>query len=173
MSKGLHVVEGQINATTIFSGFNWWEECITVGLLLLSFVVYKVVRYKCYPAPTTVIQTQITAAPSAPTPPARTPALPMQQIYPGPPPSYYPLPGLHSAHPPPGHQYTGYADYVKQKKKVVNASVIDESSDDCSSASDTSIPQPEVKATTPVAEKKKQMWKKKIVTENKENIAKV
>ena len=174
VSKGLHVIEGQVNATTIFSGFSWWEEVITVCLILLCFVVYKIVKHKCYPPPTTVVQTEITtAAPSAPTPPVPPPSLPMQQLYPGPPPSYYPL-SLVSNLPPPPHQYTGYADYVKQKKKV-NASVIDvESSDDCSSTvSDTSIPQPEAKVTTPVvADKKRRMRKKKPVVDNKENVVK-
>ena len=169
-STGFHVVEGHLNATNNFSGFSWWEECITVALLLLSFVVYKIVRYRCSRAPTTVIQTDIVTAP-VPTPAAPPPApIPMQQIYP-PPPSYFPLPGMHPVHSPPTHQYTGYSDYVKQKKTAVTPSVIDESSDS-SSASDNSIPQPEVKP--PAAEKKKRPRKKKtLVTENKENTVKV
>ena len=48
ISKGLHMVEGQINATTVFSGFTWWEEIATVSLIIVSFIVYKVVKFKCY-----------------------------------------------------------------------------------------------------------------------------
>ena len=133
VSQGLHVIEGQVNTTTIFSGFTWWEELITVSLILLAFIVYKVVKHKCY-SPTTVVQTTeiTTATPPAPAP-VLPPSLPMQQqFYPGhPPPSYYtaPLPGSH----PPPQQYSDVVKYVRQNKKV-NVSVVDSSDDSSSTA---------------------------------------
>ena len=67
-SNGVHMVEGELNQTNIFSG-DYIGEIVTGVLLLLSIVTYKIVRYKCKPAPI-----MIPADPNQPPPAAPVPA---------------------------------------------------------------------------------------------------
>ena len=93
-SNGVHVVEGELNQTNIFSG-DYIGEIVTGVLLLLAVVTYKIVCYKCKPAPIVIPATTDTtqpppAAPVVPAAPHAVPAPPYayQQVYCPPPPTY-------------------------------------------------------------------------------------
>ena len=163
ISNGVHMLEGELNNTTVFSGITWVNEVITVVLLLISFVVYKLIHYKCKtPAPAP------TADPPAQPPPAAPAPLPLppqaQQAYQ----QFYPPPSYSSPFSAQLMADTAAATVKYAKKPKVN--VIESESEDETSGSDTTSV---VTVPAPVIEKKRKnrprTQKNHLVTADKEN----
>ena len=86
-SNGVHMLEGKLNNTMVFSGITWVDEVISVMCLLTSFIVYKLIRYRCK-TPATLPADPPVLPPPAPEPAPSPPQAPqpLQHFYP--PPSY-------------------------------------------------------------------------------------
>ena len=144
------MIEGKLNNTTVFSGITWVDEVITVVLLLASFIVYKLVRYKCYPTPPPApVPVPVADAPPAQAPPTAPAQLPPHapQAYQ----QYYAPPSYSSPFSAQLLADTAAATAVKYAKKP-KVNVIESESEDESSGSDTTSV---VTVPAPVIEKKR------------------
>ena len=167
-SNGVHMLEGKLNNTTVFSGITWVDEVISVMLLLTSFIVYKLIRYKCKtPAPPP------TADPPVPPPPAAEPAPPppqAQQAYQ----QFYPPPSYSSPYSVQlmADQAAASVKYAAKKAKVVNVvNAIESESEDETSGSDTTSVVVAVSAPAEKKRRNKPRTKKNHPVTDKENTA--
>ena len=170
-SNGVHMLEGKLNNTTVFSGITWVDEVISVMLLLTSFIVYKLIRYKCKtPAPLP------TADPPVPPPPAPEPAPPppqapqtYQQFYP--PPSYSSPYSVQLM----ADQATASVKYAAKEAKVVNVVNAIESESEVSESEGSDTTSVVVAVPAPAEKKRRNKPRTRkshtVTTTDKENIA--